>query len=183
MTNPKQSALDLLDKLGIAYDLIEHPPLLTCEDALNCGMAFDGVNAKNLFIHNRDKSQYYLVVLPSTKRAESKRLQELLGATRLSFACEADLSNILGICRGAVSLLNITNIDRDGDGTPTAKNLTIVVDECIIGNHRVGFHPNVNTATVVFDSAEIPRILETSGFPWQTVKLKKLQNSKYLPPR
>lgn len=75
----KNEVYQLLNKLHIQYEKIEHPPLFTCEDNEKYNIKFNAIVCKNLFIRNSNKSQYYLVALPLEKRVDLKLLQMLLG--------------------------------------------------------------------------------------------------------
>lgn len=153
----------LLDKLNIEYTKVEHPPLFTCEDNEKYNIKFDAIVCKNLFIRNSNKSQYYLVALPLEKRVDLKLLQMLLGEKRLSFGNENVLEEKLGIKSGAVSIFNIINL-RD-------KDIILVLDEDILRYEKVGFHPNINTATVIFNPKEITKILEHYNVEFKFIKI------------
>jgi len=157
------SVHQVLDKLGVEYRKIEHPPFLTCQDVVDYGIHREGLQCKNLFVRNKDKSKFYLVILPAAKRADLKVVQELLWETRLSFASEEDLAQKLGVCRGATSLLSAMNI-KDS-------NVTVIVDGEVMRAESVAFHPNVNTETLVFAAGAIPKILNYSGAGWKEVEL------------
>lgn len=142
----------VLDKLNIEYTKIEHPPLFTCEDNENYNIKFDAVVCKNLFIRNSNKSQYYVIYFPLEKRIDLKSLQMILGEKRLSFGSKNVLEEKLGIKTGAVSIFNIINL-KDND-------IIFVLDEDILKYEKVGFHPNINTETVIFNPKEITKIFE-----------------------
>lgn len=142
----------LLDKLNIKYKKIEHPPLFTYEDNEKYNIKFDAVVCKNLFIRNRDKSQYYVFVLPLDKRGNLKLLQTKLGETRFSFGDKSILEEKLGVKAGNVSIFNIVNI-KDND-------IIFILDEDILKYKQVGFHPNINTETVIFNPEEITKVFE-----------------------
>ena len=153
----------LLDKLNIEYTKIEHPPLFTCEDNEKYNIKFDAVVCKNLFIRNSNKSQYYLVSLLLEKRVDLKSLQMLLEEKRLSFGNENVLEEKLGIKSGAVSIFNIINL-KDND-------IIFVLDEEILKYEKVGFHPNINTETVIFNPKEITKILEFYNVEFKFIKI------------
>ena len=148
----KNEVYQLLNKLHIQYEKIEHPPLFTCEDNEKYNIKFNAIVCKNLFIRNSNKSQYYLVVLPLEKRVDLKLLQMLLGEKRLSFGNENVLEEKLGIKSGAVSIFNIINL-KD-------KDIMFILDEDILKCEKVGFHPNINTETVIFNPKELNKIFE-----------------------
>ena len=148
----KNEVYQLLNKLHIQYDKVEHPPLFTCEDNKKYNIKFYAIVCKNLFIRNSNKSQYYLVALPLEKRVDLKLLQMLLGEKRLSFGNENVLEEKLRIKSGAVSIFNIINL-KD-------KDIMFILDEDILKCEKVGFHPNINTETVIFNPKELNKIFE-----------------------
>ena len=103
----QQRVKDVFQKLGIQYELVEHPPLFTCDDDAKYGLVFNGVGFKNLFLRNHNKSVYYLVSMPQEKPTDLKQIQECLGEKRLSFGSEEALLDKLNITAGTVSILNI----------------------------------------------------------------------------
>ena len=153
----------LLDKLNIEYTKIEHPPLFTCEDNEKYNIKFDAIVCKNLFIRNSNKSQYYLVSLPLEKRVDLKSLQMLLEEKRLSFGNENVLEEKLRIKSGAVSIFNIINL-KDND-------IIFVLDEEILKYEKVGFHPNINTETVIFNPQEIYKIFECYNVKYKFIEI------------
>ncbi len=153
----------LLDKLNIEYTKVEHPPLFTCEDNEKYNIKFDAVVCKNLFIRNNNKSQYYVVSLPLEKRVDLKSLQMILGEKRLSFGNENVLEEKLGIKSGAVSIFNIINL-KD-------KDISFILDEDILKYEKVGFHPNINTETVIFNPKELHRIFECYDVKYKFIKM------------
>lgn len=159
----KNEVYQLLNKLHIQYEKIEHPPLFTCEDNEKYNIKFNAIVCKNLFIRNSNKSQYYLVVLPLEKRVDLKLLQMLLGEKRLSFGNENVLEEKLGIKSGAVSIFNIINL-KD-------KDIMFILDEDILKCKKVGFHPNINTETVIFNPQEIHKIFECYNIKYKFIEI------------
>ena len=142
----------LLKQLNIEYIKIQHPPLFTCEDSKKYNLKFDAMVCKTLFLRNSNKSQYYIVILPIEKKIDLKQLQILLGETRLSFSDEENLKEKLGVKSGAVSIFNVINIKEN--------DIVFILDKEILEHKSVGFSPNINTETVIFNSVEINKILE-----------------------
>lgn len=148
----KEKAYELLDKAGVEYKKFVHPPLFTCEDASKVKYDCTFMEMKNLFLRNKDKTKYYLISMPAYKRADMKALQNALAETRFSFGSAEDMLEKLGVSPGSVSLLNSACIKDD--------NVSVVIDEEILTADLVGFHPNDNTETVVFDSKAIFEIFK-----------------------
>ena len=142
----------LLDKLNIEYSKVKHPPLFSGKDNEKYNLHFDAVVCKNLFLRNNTKSQYYLVSLPLDKKINLKALQAFLQETRLSFGEESALEEKLGVKSGSVSIFNVMNLKE--------KDIIFLLDESILKIEKVGFHPNINTETVIFNPTELPKIFE-----------------------
>ncbi|MCL2846513.1 MAG: prolyl-tRNA synthetase associated domain-containing protein [Firmicutes bacterium] len=159
----KNEAIGLLDKLGIEYEVIEHPPLFTCADGKLHGVDFGEMDIKNLFIRNKNKSRYYMVIIGSQKRADLKCIEKILGESRMSFGSPDDMMARLGVTPGAVSLMNLANVEKP--------DVTVVIDSCQLEHPRFACHPNVNTATVVFPMDGVYKILEHAGVEWRAEKL------------
>lgn len=153
----------LLDKLHIEYTRIKHPPLFTAEDNKKYNINFDAKVCKNLFIRNNNKSQYYVLALPLEKRANLKSLQSALGETRLSFGEENILEEKLGIKSGAVSIFNIINLKNN--------DIIFILDNDMLKYKKVGFHPNVNTATVTFNPQNLNKIFEYYNVKYKFVTI------------
>ncbi len=151
MTSEEQHVYDALQELGIAFTRHEHPAVFTVEQATEHWAGIDATHCKNLFLRNRKGTAHYLVVLEHTKQADISRLTAQLGEDRLSFASPERLEKYLGLAPGAVSPFGLIN-DRD-------KAVRVVIDQDLKQARRVGFHPNVNTATIVITFADFERFL------------------------
>jgi len=159
----KEKAYALLHDLNIEYIKHEHAPAFTCADSNVClGKDFDGLDAKSLFIRNKNKSQFYLVIVPIHKQVDLKKLQEILQETRLSFSSDDDLMDKLQTCRGSVSLLNLADVDPS--------NVIVLIDDDFSTANKTAFHPNDNTETLVFNASEISKILNHVKVEWRKIK-------------
>ncbi len=154
---------ELLDKLNIEYKIVNHPPLFTYEDSKKYNIKIDAVICKNLFIKNKDKSQYYIFVLPVEKKANLKLAQELLEESRLSFGDECMLQEKLGVKSGSVSIFNVINLKE--------RDIIFVLDEEILKCQKVAFHPNTNTLSVIFNPNDICKIFEFYNIKYKFIKL------------
>lgn len=147
----RAKVLDVFNELGIEYELIEHPPLFTCADDKKYRISYNGTVFKNLFLRNKKKTKYYLVSLPVDKRADLKAIGEKLNDKNLSFGSDEALLEKLNITTGAVSILNIIGVENT--------DVKFIIDETALKCDRVGFHPNDNTATLMFKPSEIEKIM------------------------
>ncbi len=154
---------ELLDKLNIEYKKVEHPALFTSEDNKKYNIKIDATVCKNLFIRNSNKSQYYIFVLPLNKKIDLKLSQKQLGEKRLSFGDEAILEEKLGVKTGSVSIFNVINLKE--------KDIIFILDEDILQCDKVGFHPNINTATVIFKPNELHKIFKHYDIKYKFIKI------------
>ncbi len=147
----EQKVYEVLDRLGIAYSRLEHPPVFTVEQAEKHWGSITGAHCKNLFLRNKKGNRHYLAILESSKSADLKALTNRLGEDRLSFASPERLMRYLGLEPGAVSPFGLINDSQ--------KEVKVVIDQDLKTAERVNFHPNVNTATVGIDFADFEKFL------------------------
>lgn len=142
---------DILKELDIRYEEIEHKAIYTAEEALqeNIANRIDGIGCKNLFV--KSKNKYYLIFIKAEKRAELKLVAELLNETRLSFASEKELKDILNLTIGSVTPFGLVN-DRE--------NLVTLLIDKELENQKVLVHPNVNTKTVSIQLSDLIKLIE-----------------------
>ena len=153
------------ERLDIAYKLYQHQKMYTVADAEKVSFDTDVLEIKNLFLRNKNKSQYYLISLPADTIISLSDLAVLTGNKRLSFASEADLRMKLGVYPGAVSILNAFN--------DVEKCVIYYISESILQHGHVAYHPNQNDQTIVFNGAEIPKLLKE----YQVVIMPTINNS------
>ena len=156
--SPEEAAVhDALSQLGVTFQRFEHPPVFTVEQALEHWAGIDAVHCKNLFLRNKKGDRHYLVVAAHTTTVDIAALAERVGESRLSFASAERLAAQLGLTPGAVSPFGLIN-DRTG-------GVRVILDRNLRSAARVGFHPNVNTATVVLAFTDFERFLASRGNP------------------
>ena len=144
-----------LEELGIPYEVIEHPAVFTIEEMQQLGVTRKGTVCKNLFLRDAKGKRHFLVVLPGEKRADLGRIAELLGSSRLSFASAERLQNYLGLHQGEVTPMGVLN--------DTGAQVEVAFDRELIGNPRLGVHPNDNTATVWLSYDDVRRVVAENG--------------------
>ena len=131
-----------LDREGIPYTLHHHEPKWTIEDCLGTlGLDLSQATVpKNCFLCNRQQTAFYLLLLSPQRPFRTAVASKLLGVSRLSFAPEEKLPQLLGLDRGAVSPLALM-FDRD-------QQVSLVVDDALLASGRLWFHPGINTQSV-----------------------------------
>ena len=137
---------DLLDSLGIEYERLDHEPAFTMEVCQEIEKSLGALICKNLFLCNRNKTQFYLLMIPGDKKFLTKDLSHQIGSSRLSFAGPEDMERYLDIEPGAVSILGLMN---DWDN-----RVQLLVDEDVLRHDMLGCHPCVNTSSLRLKTAD-----------------------------
>ena len=137
----------LLDSLGVAYDRVDHDFADTIEACEAVEQVLGERICKNLFLCNRQKTSFYLLMMPGEKVFKTKDLSKQLGVARLSFADPADMKKYLDITPGSVSVLGLMN--------DTEYAVQLVLDKPIAESARIGCHPCINTSTLAVSTQDI----------------------------
>jgi Ala-tRNA(Pro) deacylase len=159
----ERKVLEALDRLGIPYVRHEHPPVATVEEAEKHWGGMRAAHCKNLFLRNYKGHHHYLVIAPVTRGIDLKRLNAELGEDRLSFASAERLKRWLGVEPGSVSPFGLLNDETH--------QVRVVCDAALRASDRLGFHPNVNTATLEIERADFERFLAFCGNPVRWLEL------------
>ena len=138
---------DVLDQLGIEYDRVDHAPAITMEICRDIDRALGAVICKNLFLCNRQKTQFYLLMMPDDKPFKTKELSAQIGSARLSFGEAEYMEKYLDITPGSVSVLGLAN--------DTENHVRLLVDEDVLRSEYVGCHPCVNTSSLKLRTRDI----------------------------
>ncbi len=153
-----------LEERGIPFEKMDHPAVYNMEEMREVKLPHPEAEAKNLFVRDDKKRNYYLITVPGEKRADLKAFQTCYGTRRLSFASDEDLMKILGLIPGAVSPLGLLN--------DSEKITQFCLDEEFArGNRLIGIHPNDNTATVWLRAEDLISLIRDHGNPVRIVKI------------
>jgi Ala-tRNA(Pro) deacylase len=153
MTDTRSPVFERLKALAIPYDLYEHPPVFTAEEAAEHWKDLPGKAVKNLFLRNKKGNRHYLVIVGVDKRVDLQQLVKIIDDDRLSFGSAERLMEKLGLTPGSVSPFGLLH-DRSGD-------VQVIIDEELRDADRLLFHPNINTASVTISFADLQKFLET----------------------
>ena len=155
---------ELLDSLGIEYGRIDHEPAMTMEVCAEIDLVLNATICKNLFLCNRQETDFYLLMMPGDKPFKTKDLSAQIGSSRLSFAKPDFMEKFLDIKPGAVSVMGLMN-DKD-------MNVRLLIDEEVFGGEYFGCHPCVNTSSLRIKTEDlINKILPEVKHTYSTVKL------------
>ena len=146
-TDRESKVYDLLDGLGIEYLRVDHEKAETMEACVEIDKTLGTAMCKNLFLCNRQKTQFYLLLMPGEKLFKTKELSAQLGCARLSFAGAEDMERLLGISPGSVSIMGLMN-DKENA-------VQLIIDREIAENEYLGCHPCVNTSSIKIKTKDV----------------------------
>lgn len=141
----------LLDSLGIKYFRVDHDTAPTMEALEPVEAGLGCKICKNLFLTNRQQTDFYLLLMPGSKPFKTKHLSSQLGCSRLSFADEEHLLNYLGVTPGSASILGLIN--------DTAGKVKLVIDRELLEDECFACHPCLNSSTLKLTMSDMQRIL------------------------
>ena len=152
MTNRSEReirAYAFLDRLGIDFDRTDHPdqPATTMEVCADVDAILQVHICKNLFLCNRQQTNFYLLVMPGDKPFKTKELSKQMGISRLSFANEDHMAQFLDLHPGSVSVLGLMN--------DQARKVQLVIDEDVLKEPFFGCHPCENTSSIRFATKDL----------------------------
>lgn len=151
----KQQVYDKLNRLGIKYEVVDHPAAFTIEDIDKMGIFNKGVGCKNLFLRDGSGKRHFLLVVPEHKQVDLRSVREQIGSSRLSFGSAQRLERCLKLTQGSVSPFGVLNDNEC--------SVELVFDRDLVGKDCVGFHPNINTATVWLKFEDLIKVIEDNG--------------------
>lgn len=146
----KYDIIQLLNQLNINYEWKEHEAIYTVKDGKKLNLPHLESIAKNLFICDDKKQDYFLISVPKEKQVDLKDLRVKLQSRRLSFASEHDLETILNIPKGAVTPFGILNDNEH--------KVTIIIDKAFYPG-LIGVPLNENTATVWLTAKDLFQVI------------------------
>lgn len=157
-------AYDLLDSLNIDYERVDHSPAMTMELCEEIDLTLGATICKNLFLTNRQQTDFYLLLTPGNKKFKTKNLSAQIGASRLSFASAEHMEKYLGTTPGSASVLGLVN--------DTENTIRLVIDEDVLKEEYIGCHPCINTSSLKFKTTDmIDKILPALKHSFLTVSL------------
>ena len=155
---------DFLDDLGIEYIRTDHGPADNMEACNEIDAVLGVLICKNLFLCNRQKTSFYLLMMPGDKKFKTKELSQQINSARLSFAGAEDMLKYLDIEPGAVSIMGLMN-DKE-------KQVKLLIDEDILKGEYIGCHPCVCTSSLKIKTEDIvKKFLPAVGHVPQIVHL------------
>ncbi len=146
-----------LDALGIPYTRFEHEAAMTMADCERIDQTVDAAHCKNLFLRNRQGTEYFLLLLIGDKVFKTKDISGQIGRARLSFGSAEELNQKLGLTPGSVTPMGLVN--------DPAHEVVVLLDRDVAAQRNVIVHPCVNTASILLSVPDLLRFLESRGNP------------------
>ena len=143
-----------LDAQGIAYEVTEHQAIATWEELIRSALPHPEAEAKNLFVRDDKKRNYYVITVCGDKRVDLKEFRKAHCLRPLSFASSDDLMNLLQLTPGEVTPLGLLN--------DSSHKVSLFLDTAF-QNKLIGIHPNDNTATVWMNTSDLVHIIQAHG--------------------
>ncbi len=155
---------ELLEKLEIPYVRVDHEAAMTMEACEEIDKALGVVMCKNLFLCNRQKTDFYLLLMPGEKKFLTKDFSKQLGVSRLSFADGEFMEKYLDITPGSVSILGLMN--------DTERQVHLSIDKELLSDEYLGCHPCINTSSLKIKTSDIlEKFLKYTGHEPTIVEL------------
>ena len=138
---------DLLEKLNIDYERIDHDPTMSVDSCVEVEKILDIKICKNLFLCNSQKTKFYILMMIGDKKFKSGEVSKQVGSSRLSFASPEYMEKFLDITPGSVSVLGLMNDIHN--------NVQLIVDKDVLAGDYIGCHPCINTSSLKISTRDI----------------------------
>ena len=158
----KQEIYDFLKESEIDFEATDHPAVFNMEEVEQIELPYPDREAKNLFVRDDKKRNYYMITVKGEKRIDLKEFRKAQGTRQLSFASANDLMKIMDLIPGAVTPLGLLNDEE--------RKVKLFIDSDLAGG-LIGVHPNDNTATVWLVTEDPVRIIKEHGNEVEVVEL------------
>lgn len=153
----KSKVYETLDRMNIKYDIVNHPPAWTTEEADEYIMGKDGVPSKTMFMTGKKKKRFYLIIMDDSKMLDIKKINEIVG-DKLSFGKEELLREKMNVAPGIVSIFGLLNNSE--------KDIEVIVDADLKNEEIITFHPNDNRATIFIKMVDMYKFLDEMENSW-----------------
>ena len=160
----KQGVYDFLSRLGVWFEVTEHTAVYNMAELANVLITYPEADAKNLFIRDDKKQNYYLLTVRGDKRVDLKAFRRAHGLRPISFASAEELAAVLGLYPGAATPLGVLNDAQ-------ARVKVFLDSDFFTASGLVGAHPNDNTATVWLRTEDLAAIIRDHGHELEIEKL------------
>lgn len=152
----KQEIYDFIKNKSIWYEITEHKAVFNMDELSEIEIPYPEYDAKNLFVRDDKKRNYYLITVKGNKRVDLKEFRNNNNTRPLSFASEQDLMSIMNLIAGSVTPLGLLNDNE-------LKVIFYLDKDFLNGKQIIGVHPNDNTATLWLKVPDLIDIIKEHG--------------------
>ena len=152
----KEEIYNLIKEKGYWHEITEHKAVFTMNEVNDIYVPYPEYDAKNLFVRDDKKRNYYLITVKGNKKVDLKEFRKNNNTRPLSFASENDLMTILNLIPGSVTPLGLLN-DQE------LKVSFYLNQEFLTGKKIIGVHPNDNTATIWLKVEDLIALIKEHG--------------------
>lgn len=152
----KEEIYNLIKEKGYWHEITEHKAVFTMNEVNDIYVPYPEYDAKNLFVRDDKKRNYYLITVKGNKKVDLKEFRKNNNTRPLSFASENDLMTILNLIPGSVTPLGLLN-DQE------LKVSFYLDQEFLTGKKIIGVHPNDNTATIWLKVEDLIALIKEHG--------------------
>jgi len=163
ITENEKAVYEILDKMNIKFERVEHTAVYTCEEADEYIRHLPGIRSKSLFLTNKKKAAFYLVIMDGIKPLNIKTLSGMVDDKAVSFDSEERMEEQFATSPGMVSIFALINNN--------GHNVRVIIDKELMDKEFITFHPNINTVTIQITLADMLRFVETMGNPASIIRL------------
>ena len=154
-TDTEEAIYDKLDQLSIPYIRVDHDHADTMEDCRLIEEKLGAPICKNLFLCNRQQTQFYLLMMHGEKPFKTKFLSAQLGCARLSFADAGHMADYLHTAPGSVSALELM-FDE-------GQHVQLVIDKPLLQDEYISAHPGLSTSTLRLKREDLLKFVQSTG--------------------
>jgi len=155
---------DLLDALEVPFVRVDHEAVMTIEACKGIDETLGITINKNLFLCNRQKTAFYLLLLPGGKALKTKELSAQIPTSRLSFGSGEDMERLLNVTPGSATVMGLL--------FDTEQKVQLLIDEDILKAEYFGCHPLINTSSLKIKTKDLmEKIIPELGNNFKTVVL------------
>lgn len=158
-----QKVVNKLKELGIPFQIVEHEPALTTEQADSFIEGIEGVRTKTMFLTNKKKRNFYLVIMDDAKRLDMDVFKDIVEEKQIKMASAETLNDKMMLPPGVVSPFGLLNNED--------KDIQVYVDQEIVSEERMSFHPNTNEKTIFVKTEDLFTFLKAIGYEPHVIKL------------
>lgn len=158
-----QKVADRLNELGIIFQIVEHEPALTTEQADRFIEGIEGVRTKTMFLTNKKKRNFYLVIMDDAKRLDMDVFKEIVEEKQIKMASAETLNEKMMLPPGVGSPFGLLN-NKD-------KDIHVYFDQEIVSEERMSFHTNTNEKTIFINTQDLFTFLKEIGYEPHVIEL------------